>query len=231
MIVISTHWSDALSNLKACRDAVEWAKTQPDFATAWSVCERGDWMIWLAALLSGEQGSPRHREIVLAACECARLPLPIYETKHPNDDRPRKIINIVEAWARGDAGVTLDDVRKVRADAYTVAYTAAYAAAHAVVVTVSAAAIAVAVVDAFARSVTIAFAARAAAVVDAVAASAAATVAVATDDGDACAYVAATCAARASTLKQCADIVRAKVTIPDLEAVAAMEAVKEPPNA
>ena len=41
------HWSCALVRLKACNEAVEWARTKPDYATAWRACERGDWMLWL----------------------------------------------------------------------------------------------------------------------------------------------------------------------------------------
>ena len=42
-----THWTDRLVELQACKEAVEWARTQPDFATAWATCQRGDWMEWL----------------------------------------------------------------------------------------------------------------------------------------------------------------------------------------
>lgn len=30
-----------------CETAVAWAETQPDFASAWVACERGDWLAWL----------------------------------------------------------------------------------------------------------------------------------------------------------------------------------------
>lgn len=69
----NAHWSDALQRLDACAEAVEWARTQPDYETAWRECQRGDWMLWLAARASGKRGSDSHRAVVLAACACATL--------------------------------------------------------------------------------------------------------------------------------------------------------------
>jgi hypothetical protein len=51
---VSRHWSTALKKLGACAEAVEWAKGQPNYATAWATCERGDWMLWLLARLKHE---------------------------------------------------------------------------------------------------------------------------------------------------------------------------------
>src|SRR3990172_2614405 len=38
---------------KPCEDAIKWLETQPDFETAWNVCERGDWMWWVLRHLEG----------------------------------------------------------------------------------------------------------------------------------------------------------------------------------
>ena len=132
------HWSDSIAKLNPCKDALAWLCTQPDAETAWRVCERGDWMLWIAGRLSGEPGSDSRRPLVLAACGCARLALPYVGVE---EDRPRIAIETAEAWARGEVGVTLDRVRAAADAAYATAYvaadvayataTAAFAAAYA----------------------------------------------------------------------------------------------------
>lgn len=117
------HWSDALVEMRACSDAVEWARTQPSLAVAWKACRRADWMLWLAARCSGKHGSAAHRRVVLAACACARTGL----SRLPADEnRPRLAIETAERWARRKRGVTLAMVR----DAADAAYAAADAAAR-----------------------------------------------------------------------------------------------------
>ena len=117
-----------LKGLKACQEAIAWLeegkyKTLND---AWQVCERGDWMLWLVGTLSGELGSDKRKKLVLTACQCARLALP-YVTK--DDTRPLKAIEMAEAWANGDPGISLSDLRTAaHAAAYTAVYTAVYTA-------------------------------------------------------------------------------------------------------
>jgi len=131
-----------LRKLHACGEAVEWAETQPSFAAAWRNCQRGNWMLWLLAHTGCKQGSPKHRKIVLSACDCARFGL----DKVPDgEDRPRIAIETAESWAQGN-GATLDQVKSAAAaaagaagaagaaaaaaaDAAGAAYAAAYAAA------------------------------------------------------------------------------------------------------
>jgi hypothetical protein len=125
----TTHWSESLVAMGACAEAVVWARTQPDLPTAWAACERGDWLLWLAGRTCGERGSAAHRRLVLAACACARLALPIWEAQYPDDTRPRVAIETAEAWARSDEGVTPGDVRDAAFAAVDAAAAAAYAAA------------------------------------------------------------------------------------------------------
>jgi hypothetical protein len=90
-------------------------------------------MLWLAA----KANLCSRQELVLAACECARLSL---DKVTPGDDRPRIAIETAEKWARGEA--TLEQVRSA-------AY-AAYAAADAADAAADAAAYAAADADAYA---------------------------------------------------------------------------------
>jgi hypothetical protein len=171
----------ALKSLNACEEAVEWVKTQPNAATAWRECQRGDWMLWLLGRLSSKPESADRRKLVLAACACARLSLQ-YVPK--GDDRPRLAIETAERWAR-DEGPTLDKVR---------------AAARAAVSVTCAAMCAACATDAaaYAASAAYAYAAAAADASDAAAYAAYAAAADAASDA----------AARAKTLADCADIVR-----------------------
>ena len=111
-----THWSDALVRLGACGEAVEWAKTQPSLKTAWNTCERGDWMLWLAARIGVDR-----RAIVLAACDCAELSAPHWRER----DKLACVwaLDSARRWARGEA-----DAEEVRAAAHYAAYAAHYAA-------------------------------------------------------------------------------------------------------
>ena len=111
-----------LEELEACSEAVEWARDQDNPQQAWDDCERGDWMLWLLGHLSGGPRSKSRKQIVLMACECARLSLK-YVPK--GEDRPRIAIETAEAWTRGEA--TLQQVQNAASAAYAAA-SAAYAA-------------------------------------------------------------------------------------------------------
>ena len=115
---------DELRALGACPDAVAWSAGYSDPASAWQACERGDWMLWICGRLSGAAESERRKQLVLCACDCARLSLPLFEKRYPGDQRLRTCIETAERWAKGDA--TMDELRAARAAAY-----AAYAAADA----------------------------------------------------------------------------------------------------
>ena len=82
-------------------------------------------MLWLLGKWAGDPESDSRKKLVLATCECARLAL-LYIKK--GDTRSLKAIETAEAWARGENGTTLDDVRSAaNAAVYAAAY-AAYAA-------------------------------------------------------------------------------------------------------
>ena len=179
----ATEFSQLLSELSACVEASAWSKGK-SLSAAWKDSKRGDWMLWLCGRMADKPGWPTRKEVVLAACDCAELAL-----KHvpAGEDRPRKCIETVRAWAAGTA--TLDDVLTARraaaanaADAY-----AAYAA------------------DAYAY---------AAYATDAAAYTAYATDAAYAADAAAYATDATDNRVRAKTLAKCADLVRDRLQIP-----------------
>jgi hypothetical protein len=109
-----------LEDLRACCEARDWAAGQPDAATAWATCERGDWLLWyVGRTAAGEPWSEEWKLLVRAICECARLALP---NVPEGEARPRLAIETAEAWTRGEA-----TEEEVRATSY-VAYAAAEAA-------------------------------------------------------------------------------------------------------
>jgi hypothetical protein len=196
-----TTWYRKLEAVGACKEAVEWAKSQPSFAEAWETCERGDWMLWLAGIMIGVPGWPTHQQVVLAACDCAELSLKyVPEGK----DRPMLAIETARKWTQGNA--SLGEVRAAYAYAADAAAAAAYAAAYA------------AAAAAYAAANAAAYAAYGDAVYAAYAADAAANAAAddAADDAADAAYAAAADAAdaRAKTSKECADIARKHLTVP-----------------
>lgn len=116
---------ELLEKHNACSKAIEWAKQFETLKEAWAVCERGDWMLWIAA----KAGLCTRKELVFAACQCARLALP-----YSKSESVLRCIEVTEAWTRDEA--TIDEVIEARNAAYTAAdddasYAAATAAAAA----------------------------------------------------------------------------------------------------
>lgn len=90
---------DRLVEMGACHEAVAWADPYQDPAFAWAECQRGDWMLWVLGRLSVDR-----EDLVLAACECARLALP-----HARGPEALAAIEAAEGWAAGR--VVMDDLR------------------------------------------------------------------------------------------------------------------------
>ena len=125
--------SDILSGLRVCHEAVTWVKASKcrSLETAWKKCERGDWMLWYAGKLSGPVGNEKRKLLVLASCACARLSLPLFEKRYPDDKRVRDCIETAEKWARGEATVEALQVARRNCYAYAAATAEATYAAEA----------------------------------------------------------------------------------------------------
>src|SRR6478609_4970731 len=79
-----------------------------------------------------------HRRLALWAADCAEHVLPLFEAVRPDDDRPRRAIDLGRAWARGEipwseartaAGHANAAARDLRGAARHAAYAAGQAAA------------------------------------------------------------------------------------------------------
>jgi len=120
-----------IAALGACREGLRWLRDLPEGTTwqqAWEQFARGDWQLWLLSKQCGPPESDSRKLLVLAACGCARLALIYVED---GETRPLAAIATAEAWARGEAGVTLEDVRSAGSAAAYAADAAAAASAAA----------------------------------------------------------------------------------------------------
>ena len=111
-----------LAELDASEKARAWMGER-DLATAWSECERVDWLLWLASRMIGREGWPSHQDIVIAACACAETAL-VHVPQ--GEERPRIAIETTRKWARGEA--TLKEVEAAAWAAEAAARAAAEAA-------------------------------------------------------------------------------------------------------
>ena len=114
-----------LKRLRACAEAVEFARGFDSMQGAWDACERGDWLLWFVGKGTRADGGLRHRKLVLVACQCARRGLKYVKA---GEERPLKAIETAEAWANKAKGVTPADVRAAADAAYAAAFAAADAA-------------------------------------------------------------------------------------------------------
>ena len=104
---LKMEFSDYLLSIRACEDARSWCKNKT-LSEAWNTCERGDWLLWLAAKHMDKPGWPTRKQIVLAACACAET-----AQKFANDNGvSANTLKIVRLWANGEA--TIEQVREAR---------------------------------------------------------------------------------------------------------------------
>ena len=54
----------------------------------------------------GTLQDPDHHLLALWAADCAQHVLPLFEAVQPNDDRPRRAIELARAWTRGQVTMT-----------------------------------------------------------------------------------------------------------------------------
>jgi hypothetical protein len=110
-----------LTEIGACSDAVAWVKSHKfrTLESAWKKCDNGSWMLWYAGREAGDVGDEKRKLLVSAACGCARLSLPIFEKRYPNDNCVRNCIETAEKWARNEA--TLEEFQVSRKNCYDAA--------------------------------------------------------------------------------------------------------------
>lgn len=126
---MKTEHLDWLAANDACNESIEWVEENKtsSLEDAWSTCERGDWLLWLASKLGVDK-----RKLTLCGALCAHTVVQYME-----DPRSRNTVRIAFLYSRGKA--TLDELNEARVAAWaaaddadtTSAASAAYAAARA----------------------------------------------------------------------------------------------------
>lgn len=94
-----------LRDFEACQDSIDWVRSLPSGTTpvqAYSVCERGDWLVWLA-LRAGVDVLTVARSV----CVCLRNALPLWQKCYPADARPVRALQDVESSLKGHAGIAI----------------------------------------------------------------------------------------------------------------------------
>ena len=113
---------EQLVRLNACEEAREWVGDR-DIESAWSECERGDWMMWLAGCVDVDRVL-----VVDAACDCAALAAAKVKDAAMRESIER-VIDLTRRYVRGE--VTWVVVAKARHAMWAAVVAAADAAAYA----------------------------------------------------------------------------------------------------
>lgn len=61
----------------------------------------------------------KHRTLVMWAFDCIKEPLSLFEERYPNESRPRKALEICEAWAKGK--IKMPEARRAILDVHAIA--------------------------------------------------------------------------------------------------------------
>ena len=108
-----------LEKLSACREAIEWVKSQKSPEKAWQNCHRGDWMLWIAKKLDVDD-----RLLTLAKATCANQVRSLM-----TDQRSLDALDACFRYANGE--LTREELNTFTSAASDAAYAAYYAAAYA----------------------------------------------------------------------------------------------------
>jgi len=106
-----------LEKLNACREAIEWVKTQKSPTDAWQNCERGDWMLWITKRLNLDD-----RKLTLAKAMCVK------QIEHLMKDQRSKD-TLQAAIDYGNGKISREELNEYAYAAYAAAYTSASASA------------------------------------------------------------------------------------------------------
>ena len=89
--------TEKLRELNACSEARIFSRGK-SLKEAWKICNRGDWMLWLAFKMMDKPGWNNLQQITLAKVRCASL------VKHlMKDERSLNALTVAEKFAMGEA--------------------------------------------------------------------------------------------------------------------------------
>jgi len=90
-----------LRHLGACdgpEQVIAWAGQRKVSRATYYACDRGDWLLWLAARIGVNP-----QIVVEAACDCVEL---VLKNIPDNEDRPRRAVELTRSWCQGRTSLT-----------------------------------------------------------------------------------------------------------------------------
>ena len=124
--------TEKLEKLSPCKEAIDFCRQFKTYKEAWQNCERGDWMLWLAARLKVDK-----RKLFLARGKCAETVIHLMKDQRSKDaikaaiDYGNGLINEEQLISAADAAFSAASAAYAAyaaADAAYAASAAAYAA-------------------------------------------------------------------------------------------------------
>ena len=85
-------FKEYLESMNACQEAVDWVGDKP-LNECWQTCDMPDWILWLYG-----RNNPDKTTCVKIAVFAARLVLPIWQEKYPDDKCTQQAIEAAEKW-------------------------------------------------------------------------------------------------------------------------------------
>ena len=85
-------FKEYLESMNACQEVVDWVGDKP-LNECWQTCDMPDWMLWLYG-----RNNPDKTTCVKIAVFAARLVLPIWQEKYPDDKCTQQAIEAAEKW-------------------------------------------------------------------------------------------------------------------------------------
>ena len=85
-------FKEYLESINACQEAIDWVDDKT-LEESWVTCTRPDWMLWLYG-----RNNPDKLICVKIAVYTAKLVLPIWQRKYPDDLRPQHAVEAAEKW-------------------------------------------------------------------------------------------------------------------------------------
>ena len=85
-------FKEYLESMNVCQEAVDWVGDKP-LNECWQTCDMPDWMLWLYG-----RNNPDKTTCVKIAVFAARLVLPIWQEKYPDDKCTQQAIEAAEKW-------------------------------------------------------------------------------------------------------------------------------------
>ncbi|MGE0707161.1 MAG: putative immunity protein [Planctomycetota bacterium] len=104
--------SDLFSRAPIGLEAKEWGRRYADdLGHAWAECPRGDWALWIAAIMELDP-----RVVTQAALDCARFALSLLP-EADDEERLRPVLTLADRWVAGEveAEALRDAAREVLA--------------------------------------------------------------------------------------------------------------------